>query len=165
MALDQLIQTLDEQIKVYRHLLEVVRREKDILISANLDDLSENNKSKEAMLIKIRALETDRLSLAREVSESLGIDSQSPRLLEIAKNVQGDKAEKLRSMHSVLELLLRRVQEHNKKNEVLVEAALANITGAMNNLKNVLEEKKTYKRKGDLGKASNIAGQLVSKEA
>lgn len=165
MALDQLIQTLDEQIKVYRHLLEIVRREKDILISANLDDLSENNKSKEAMLIKIRALEADRLNLAREVSESLGIDSQSPRLLEIAKNVESDKAEKLRSMHSVLELLLKRVQEHNKKNEVLVEAALANITGAMNNLKNVLEEKKTYKRKGDLGKASNIAGQLVSKEA
>lgn len=165
MALNQLIQTLDEQIKVYRHLLEVVRKEKEILVSANLDDLSENNKSKEAMLLKVRSLETDRLSLAKQVSEGLGIDAQNPRLLEIAKYVAPEMADKLRNMHSVLELLLRRVQEHNKKNEVLVQSALANITGAMTNLKNVLEEKKTYKRKGDLGKSSNIAGQLVSKEA
>lgn len=163
--MDRLIQTLDEQIKVYRHLLDIVRREKDILVSANLDDLNENNKSKEAMLLKIRSLETERIALAKEVAQTVGLDSSSPRLLEIAVRVPQDKSEKLRNMHSVLELLLKRVQEHNKKNEVLVESALANITGAMNNLRNVLEEQKTYKRKGDLGKSSTIAGQLVSKEA
>ncbi len=165
MALDQLIQILDEQIRVYRHLLEIVRKENEILISANLDDLNENNKSKEAMLIKIRSLENDRISLAKAVGESLGLEDSAPRLIEIARHVQDEKAEKLRNMHSVLELLLKRVQEHNKKNEVLVQSALANITGAMNNLKSVLEDKKTYKRKGDLGKSPNIAGQLVSKEA
>ena len=53
MEVQKLIQTLEEQIKVYRHLLEVVRKEKDILISANLDDLNENNRAKEAMLLKI----------------------------------------------------------------------------------------------------------------
>jgi len=164
MALDQLIQTLDEQIKVYRHLLDVVRKEKDILVSADLDDLSENNRSKEAMLIKIRSLENDRLRYAKETAQAVGVNAEAPRLLEIAHHVPAEKAEKLRNMHSVLELLLRRIQEHNKKNEVLVQSALANVTGAMNNLKDVLEEKKTYKRKGDMGKAANISGQLVSKE-
>lgn len=165
MALDQLIQTLDEQIKVYRHLLDVVRKEKDILISAHLDDLNENNKAKEAMLLKIRSLETSRVELAKKVAESLGLESEAPRLLEIAKHIEPIKADKLRSTHSVLELLLKRVQELNKKNEVLVQSALANVTGAMNNLKSVLEEQKTYRRKGSMGKSSKIAGQLVSKEA
>ena len=57
---NSLISILDEQIRVYRHLLECVRKEKDILDSANLDDLNENNRTKEAFLLKIRALETQR---------------------------------------------------------------------------------------------------------
>ncbi|NCN95561.1 MAG: flagellar protein FlgN [Bdellovibrionales bacterium] len=165
MALDQLIQNLDEQVKVYRHLLDVVRKEKEILISANLDDLNENNKSKEAMLIKIRSLETSRIELAKKIGDSLGMESSAPRLLDIAVRLDETSGDRLRSMHSVLELLLKRVQEHNRKNEVLVQSALANVTGAMNNLKNVLEDKKTYERKGEKAKPANIAGQLVSREA
>ncbi|MEQ1666248.1 MAG: hypothetical protein ABL927_12830, partial [Bdellovibrionales bacterium] len=49
--------SLNELIKVYRHLLGVVRKEKDILVSANLNDLNENNKSKEAMLNQAHKLE------------------------------------------------------------------------------------------------------------
>lgn len=165
MALELLILNLDEQIRVYRHLLEIVRKEKDILISANLDDLNENNRSKEAMLVKIRALEQERIHFAKEVCEELGIDSTSPRLLDIALHLDSEKAEKLRNLHSVLDLHLKRVQELNKKNEVLVQSALANITGAMNNLKNVLDDKKTYKRKGekDTKNSSQLSGQLVRK--
>jgi len=43
LEIQQLINVLEEQVKVYRHLLEVVRKEKDILISANLDDLNEED--------------------------------------------------------------------------------------------------------------------------
>lgn len=165
MALEQLVHILDEQITVYRQLLEVVRREKDILISANLDDLSENNKLKETQLIKIRGLETERIRVAAQLATSLGLSPEAPRLLEIANHLSQEGGDKLRTMHSVLELLVRRIQDLNQKNEVLVQSALANVTGAMTNLKNVLEEQKTYKRKGDLGKAQTISGQLVSKEA
>ena len=48
---------LDNLVKVYRALLDVVRREKEILTSAKLEDLNENNKSKDAMLVRIRSLE------------------------------------------------------------------------------------------------------------
>lgn len=165
MTLDPLIQNLDEQVKVYRHLLDIVRKEKDILISANLDDLNENNRSKEAMLIRIRSLENSRIELAKRLGASLGMESQSPRLLDIALRLEAKDADRLRSIHSVLDLLLKRVQEHNRKNEVLVQSALANVTGAMNNLKNVLEDKKTYERKGEKARPANISGQLVSREA
>lgn len=159
-----LIAVLDEQIKLYRHLLEVVRKEKDILISANLDDLNENNRVKEAMLIKIRALEADRIARATEVCAGLGIAAESPRLLEIARYAAEPVAGKLRNMHSVLELLLRRVQEYNRQNEALVASALNNITGAMNAIKGTLQEKPTYQKKGEVAGAAS-AGQIVSREA
>lgn len=159
-----LLQNLEEQVKVYRHLLEVVRKEKEILISANLDELNENNRTKEAMLLKIRALEVERIKIATSVCQSLELTHEEPRLLEIARVIGGETAERLRSIHSVLELLLRRVQEYNQQNESLVQAALANVTGAMNAIRGTLQEKPTYQRKGEVA-ATPAAGHLVSREA
>lgn len=166
MEVQQLIQTLEEQVKVYRHLLEVVRKEKDILISANLDDLNENNRTKEAMLLKIRALEAERIKETALICSKLNLTQEEPRLLDIARSLGGEAAERLRSIHSVLELLLRRVQEYNQQNELLVQSALANITGAMNAIKGTLQEKTTYQRKGEVAaQPAALAGQLVSREA
>lgn len=159
-----LVNVLEEQIKVYRHLLEVVRKEKEILIAANLDELNENNRVKEAMLLKIRALESARLTGAVEVYNALGLTGENPRLLEIARYVSDAEAEKLRTVHSVLELLLRRVQEYNRQNETLVQSALSNITVAMNAIRGTLQEKPTYQKKGEVEGVSS-SGQLVSREA
>ncbi len=161
---DALVVVLEDQIRVYRHLLETVRKEKDILISANLDDLNENNRSKEAMLIKIRALETQRLAAAGEVYQALGLTGEYPRLLEMARQLDTESSDKLRNIHSVLELLLKRVQEYNKQNEALVQAALTTVTGAMNSIKGTLAEKPTYQKKGEV-EGHTAAGQLVSREA
>jgi flagellar biosynthesis/type III secretory pathway chaperone len=165
LTLNSLVQTLEDQIKVYRHLLECVRKEKDILISANLDELNENNKLKEAMLLKIRALETDRIKFTTLVCSEMGLTQEEPRLLDIARKVDLQTSERIHSIHSTLELLLRRVQEHNQQNETLVNSALANITGAMNSIKGTLQEKPTYQRQGEVSSVPASAGQLVSREA
>lgn len=159
-----LLAVLEEQIRVYRHLLEIVRKEKEILVSTHLDELNENNRGKEAMLIKIRALETERIKAAHDVHNSLGLGAGEPRLLEIARHMEDASADKLRTVHNVLELLLRRVQEYNKQNETLVQSALTNITGAMNAIKGTLQEKPTYQKKGEV-EGHTSSGQLVSREA
>ena len=164
-TLPVLVKMLEEQITLYRHLLEVVRKEKDILISANLDDLNETNRSKEAMLLKIRAVETQRIEAAKTVSAALGLDPENPRLLDIAKYLQPEDADRLRTIHSALELLLRRVKEYNSQNEVLVQSALENVTGAMNEIRGTIQEKPIYQRKGDVGPAATPSGKLVSREA
>ena len=163
-TVDQLRSVLEEQVKVYRLLLELVRREKDILISAHLDDLNENNRGKESMLIKIRSLEVQRLKHALELHRALDLEGDEPRLLDIARNLDDQNSERLRSVHNVLELLLRRVQEYNRQNEALVNSALTNITDSMNQLKTTLQDKPTYQKKGEVGGVTN-AGQLVSREA
>lgn len=162
---NQLISLLDSQIKVYRNLLDIVRKEKDILISADLDNLSENNKAKEAMLIRVRSLETQRIHVAQELCEQLKLNPEAPRLLEMAVALEGEEGEKLRNLHSVLELLLKRIQEYNKQNEELVSSALSSITGAMKAIRDTLEENPTYKREGEKSAKPAQSGQLVSREA
>lgn len=163
-SMDRLLAVLEDQIKVYRHLLEIVRKEKEILVAAHLDELNDNNRAKEATLIKIRGLEGERIKAAMEVHTALRLGGNEPRLLDIARNLDPDSGERVRSVHSVLELLLRRVQDYNRQNEALVQSALTNITGTMNALKGSLQEKPVYQKKGEVEGVTS-AGHLVSREA
>lgn len=161
----ELVDCLDNLVKVYRALLDVVRREKEILVASKLDELNENNKAKDAMLVRIRSLENTRMKTARDLAQVVGADVEAPRLLDIAIRFEGEAADKLRNSHSVLDLLVRRVGEVNKQNEELVQAALSNITGAMEAIRDTLQEKPTYARKGAMAPQKADAGQLVKREA
>ncbi len=161
---NQLEKCLGELIKVYRHVLNVVRKERDILISANLNDLNENNKSKEAMLIKARQLEAERIQIIKRFAQTEGL-GEATRLLEFANHIGGESGERLRNLQQVLELLLKRVKEFNSQNEVLVNSALEKVTGAMGDINNSLKDKPTYKKTGGVTSRPSESGQLVSKEA
>lgn len=158
-----LVGSLDELIKIYRALLDVVRREKEILAESRLDALNENNKSKDGLLVRIRSLENSRAKSARDLAQLTGSNIDQPRLLEIAANMPGEKGDRLRNLHSVLELLVRRVADVNKTNEELVQAALRTITGAMEAIKEGLAPATTYERKGAMTQ-SKAEGALVSRE-
>lgn len=161
---DNLMDCLDSLVKVYRSLLEIVRREKEILVSSKLDDLTENNKAKDAMLVRIRSLENTRMRCARDLAQVVNGDVEAPRLLDIAVRMETTRGDKLRNMHSVLDLLVRRVAEVNKQNEDLVKAALSTITGAMEAIRDTLQEKPTYARKGAMAAGQNQGGSLVRKQ-
>ena len=164
-TVQRLIAHLEEELKVYRALLDVVRKEKEILISANIEDLNENNKSKEAMLAKLKQLDRLREKHAREAASAVGADTQSPRLLEIAAKLDQPQADRLRSLHQAHDLLLGRLRELNKKNESLAQSALQNIQGAMQAIRTTLSDSPTYKKQGDIKKGELQSGQLVSREA
>jgi flagellar biosynthesis/type III secretory pathway chaperone len=159
-----LFECLENLVKVYRSLLDVVRREKEILVASKLEELTENNKSKDTMLLRIRSLENGRMKCARDLAQAIGADVEQPRLLDIAIHSGPEHQERLRNMHSVLELLIRRVSEVNRQSEELVQAALANITGAMDSIRNELKPKPVYARQGQIAPGKPEGGQLVRRE-
>jgi hypothetical protein len=57
------------------------------------------------------------------------------------------------------------VADVNKQNEELVQAALKNITGAMEAIRDGLKSKPTYGPKGSMAASSADARTLVSREA
>jgi hypothetical protein len=156
---------LENLVKVYRTLLETVRREKEILVASRLEELTENNKSKDAILVRIRSLENTRMKCARDLAAHVGTDVEQPRLLDIANHCASAWQDRLRNQHSVLELLIRRVSEVNRSNEELVQAALQTITGAMNEIRDGLKPKATYARQGVVAAGKTEGGNLVRKEA
>lgn len=163
--IQKLMQSLDELTKLYRQLLEVVRKERDLLIAANLEELDQNNLTKDSLIMKVRLADVLRVKRAEEAAQMVGADAQNPRLLEIARKIQGPEADRLRNLHASLETLLNRISEINKGNEEYATYALRTLNGAMNDIKDTLTGKKTYERKGTYKAGPEATGNFVSKEA
>ncbi len=155
---------LEDEIRVYRSLLDLVRKEKEILIAAKISDLNDNNKSKEAFIMKIKTLEKSRERLARELAVLVGAPSETPRLLEIASKIESEFSTKLRGIHATLDLLIRRIRDINISNEDLIKASLKFVDGALGAIRDTLKPKPTYAPSGDLKKKDAVSGHFVSKD-
>ena len=162
-AYKNLEEVLEDEIKVYRVLLDLVRREKEVLVSAQIPQLEEKNRAKEVLVLKIRGLERQREKAAREMATEVGTNTENPRLLEIAAKLLDPEASRLRSIHTTLDLLVRRVKDLNDGNEALIHASLKAVNGALGAIKDTLQPRTTYAPSGEV-KNSTVAGHFVSKE-
>ncbi|MBC87518.1 MAG: hypothetical protein CL677_10115 [Bdellovibrionaceae bacterium] len=160
----KLEENIQSIVKVYRVLLEVVRKEKEILISSDIDALNENNIAKEKLLVQVSRYEKERSLLVQDMAEALNMKVAEPKMLDLAKEVDFATGDRIRNLHSVLVLLLKRVKETNEQNEVLVQSALKSVQGAMNSIKENLVDQTTYKEKGKIEKQATLKGRLVSRE-
>lgn len=164
-AYEKMINNLDDMLKQYRLLLDLVRKEKDLLITSNIEQLTENNHAKEQTIIKIKSLDNSRMTLASELAHVVQADSVQPRLLEIAQKMGGPEGDKLRTLHSALELVIKRLSEINKGNVVFAESALKTVNSALENFKDNLLGQKTYHQKGKYKQGSDTSGHLVKRKA
>ena len=162
----ELIQSLDQLVTVYRHLLDIVRKENEVLIKANMAEIPNINQAKEKLVTKVRELDRKWQGSASKIARQLNLENMQPTLLELSVHVAGEQKIKLEQLHSVLNMLVTRLQELNKKNEVLVHSVLSHITGAMDSITTTLNENPTYKNSGNMESDNKDAqGRLVYKEA
>jgi hypothetical protein len=162
---NRLLQNLDDLITSYRHLLESVRLERDFLADAQIEKIQQNNEVKEGLLTKIKALDSIRERYAKELANLVKLDSDYPRLLELAQKVPFELGEKLRLSHATLDLILRRLNTLNQQNQKVVETSLQTLHGALNELKDTLSPSKTYGRNKKVGHVNEGAGVLRNQKA
>ncbi|MGZ3691657.1 MAG: flagellar protein FlgN [Pseudobdellovibrio sp.] len=162
---EKLLANLEDMIKQYRLLLDCVRKEKEFLIQNDIEKLIENNTNKEILINKIAGLDSIRASFATELAHLTGADPAEPRLLELAQKMGGAEGDRLRTIHSSLELLTKRLVEINRDNATYANSALATVGSAMQNIKETLMGKNTYQKKGNYQQGYDKSGHLVSKEA
>ncbi len=161
----ELVRVLEELTVLYRNLFDLLQKEKSHLILAEVDKLVESNRTKEALLFKIRSLDKKRELKALLLTKTLDMADGEIRLLEIAKKMPKLQAEQLRAIHKTLSLQVERVIEFNSENEQYAQSALRALNGAMNEIKQTVSVKPTYGKKGQMaGSQESNAGNFVSRE-
>jgi flagellar biosynthesis/type III secretory pathway chaperone len=160
----KLVECLEKQVRVYRHLLDIVRLEKDYIMKADMTNLAEGNKAKEAMLPNLRNLERSRIKLCSDLARNMGLALEEPRLLDFAAKADMPSADRLRSIHSTLELLIKRIQKKNQENERLINVSMETVKGSIEAVTKSLADKSNYAKEGKV-KETKPAGRFVSKQA
>lgn len=163
--LHRLVSNLEDLAKIYGQVLDVVKKEREFLVGARMDELLANNATKESLLQKVRLADELRLKIAGEAAVAVGAPSEQPRLLEIAAKAGAPYTEKLRHFHKGLETLIRGIAELNRANEEYARSALRVLDGAMNDIKQTITGKPTYEKKGTYKLGPDKTGNFMRKEA
>lgn len=161
----KLVSSLEDIIALYRQLLDVVRKERELLVAADRMGLEENNLLKEQLLMKLKLADAGRLRAATDLARMIHADAENPRLQEISQKLGSPSGDKLRTQHSTLEVMIHRIVSLNKENEEYAQAALKNLNGAMGEIKETISGKSTYEKKGQVRMGPQVSGNFVRKEA
>jgi hypothetical protein len=165
--LTEIHRILENLVGLHRQLVEVVRSEREALVSADLKAIQERTYAKEALIEQIRAQESARV---RQVS-ALAILWRKPlRELTLPKliiEVQGKDlalAEQFRTLFNTLSLLVQRIEQLNQDNRALVQKSLDHIEDMKRNVLGEASPKSnTYNPQGQ--RAHNAGtSRLISKE-
>ena len=168
-SLEKLFKSLRKQVGLQRQMLEIVRRERELLVAADFAKIQEVTFSKEALVNSVRKCELER----QEVCRLLGAQYQPKegvvtlgQIIEVLQGVDRQKADELRSTFTALKMLVERVNSQNRSNQEFVESSLVHI-GKMK--ENVLGEghkhSQTYTPKGKRKTSHTQNSNLVSEEA
>ncbi len=167
-VLDQFFQILENLVGLHRQLLDLIRIEKEALISADLKKVQEITNAKEVLLSSIQSTEIERQKLVSEFSIIMKIPRKELTLSRLIIQIQADykkHADRFRSALNALSFLIRRITDQNKENSVLVKESISHIEQMKENvLQENSKKSEIYSNKGNKINPSRDS-RLISKEA
>lgn len=150
--LSGLYASLQKLIGLHRQLLDIVRLEREALVTADLKSIQEATHSKQVMISSIHQAESERLGTTASIAAILRKPVEELTLSKLIIQIQASdqkRAEQFRGALNALNILVKRIKEQNDDNKGFVEKSLEHI-GAMK--RNVLGESvaaaATYSQKG-----------------
>lgn len=120
------------------------------LLASDLDKLSESVDEKEILLKYINDLDSKRMQLVQDISNTLNIDQPSKIKALFSELEKLDKKEFVKELEQLNNLLLDivdKIQEQNKKNQVFLNKALL----SLRELKESFTGKTNYKTYSAMG--------------
>jgi len=158
-----LVDCLAEQKVLYLHIVDVLTSEKNFLILADIKALIENNKLKESLLSKSRALEKIRQVRFEALLKSLKLEGKATSISELIPLLAKEQAIQIIEVQGELTKTLHSVREANRQNEKLVANAKNVIDAGLKSLKGDTPDSQTYKKQGKI-EPGKIPGKIVSRE-
>ncbi len=118
---EPLIGILEEEVRGYSELLDLLRKEKEAIISFRPGEIEETAKEKDALVLKLRLLDEERKRLLREHTDEAG---REPDLMALYRRTGDGRLPELRSR---LKSLMTGIQELNELNRILIDRATLHV--------------------------------------
>ena len=118
------IENFAHQVQCYRDLLQLARRKKDILVAGKVQELDKLLGVEQALLLRARQLEEERLSLLEGVGAELNMDPGELTREHLFSRFTAAEKEEAERQEQELREILKQLQEENQLNQQLIQQAL-----------------------------------------
>jgi len=123
---------LDEQKSVLETLLDLARKERNIIVSGEAAQLEDVVRREFRELSKLGAIEKKRLKMHVDLSKEFGLPEKDITVSAIAERAETDESDALAVRQAELKVLVEEHSEVNKENRELINAHLEYTEMVMN---------------------------------
>ncbi len=130
-VMQEISDRLNQELDLYRRLLEVAAQERDILLGGDHQQLMGTAESKLELCRELALVQQER----RRLMEALSPDRKRPlKLSDLAGMLPASQQGPVRSLITKLRRLARRLAELNQMNKGFIEEALDTVEGLLHTL-------------------------------
>lgn len=124
--IDNLIQTLNSENDEYQKLLKLSHGKTDVIVRADLDNLTRITDEEQEIVGKINSLENTREKTMKEIARILNTDVNGLKLEVLISllNKTPREQQELAAIHDKLKLTLGEMKLVNERNEMLLKEAI-----------------------------------------
>lgn len=120
----QLIEVINEEIRVFHSLLDLLRQEQEAIVNEDVQGIEAVAAAKVEATHAAHGLESDRLALLHQLSESLNMAPGDVNLARLIEAVESHHGEELTRMREVLLDLNQKIRTTNQNNAFLIRQSL-----------------------------------------
>lgn len=151
-----LIKVLEQEISICEKLHNVLEREKQSVISHNLDMFTEAGKEKEALFSLLEEAESTRLAIVKQAeSDPEGSSFAAEEMQKICMEIE-DRKKRLFE-------IISRIHDMSNNNLILINNALSLVKESIAFLKDVASDESVYQSTGNSKKSAPV-GKFLSKD-
>ncbi|MDY6864223.1 MAG: flagellar protein FlgN [Thermodesulfobacteriota bacterium] len=135
---EKFINFLDDEKVLYQKLLTILKKEKEVLIKADVKGLNENNNEKNALLHKIHKQKTLRNNIFSKFVRNLNIPTENLTLSQITTHLPPSGSIKIEKLNRQFLGLLEKIKKINFENTNFLKFCIENVDRSIEFINNKL---------------------------
>lgn len=159
--LDQVLGQLIQQLNI---LVECLKKEREVIIDYNLNEIIKVTQEKQQCLLAIQAIERERAEIVAQISQELGLKA-TLKMEKLLDYFPSEYIEVIKDRLSCVKSLAQAVQEFNESQRQYLEHSLKQVQQSLDLIQN-LQGRGTnpgYTKDGSLGQTKKESVGMVNR--
>lgn len=159
----ELEQVLAQEVELYRQYAASLKSDAELMTKLKIDELEKSNKSKNTLLLKIKAVDQARQNLVRQFAVAHGMPEDQIRIVNICEKVSSEEGKRLKSLADQLTIIVAELKTVHSNTAALANASLGWVNSSIATLHRLLSPTGTYNLQGKVERESHFTGRVVEK--
>lgn len=142
-SVKQLIQALNQEYEIYKEVLEIAKKKRQIIVEGKIKDLDDITSKEQAMILSIGKLENIRQSILKNIAKELEID-EVENISQLSKHLDTKSKEEVLAIREKFDDILNTIRDKNDLNNKLIKQSLEYIEFNKNLLTSLENQGSTY---------------------